>query len=77
MFIGLEQQLSSGMTKANRQAPHQPATPPWLWLLLISSLLLIFWKFVPKREGPNPPPAPTFRTWLLLWPPLDATRALG
>jgi tetratricopeptide (TPR) repeat protein len=60
MFIGLEQQLSSGMTKTNRQAPHQPATAPWLWLLLISGLGLIFYKFVPKREGPNPPPAPTF-----------------
>ena len=37
-----------------------------MWLLLISTLGLIFYKFVPKHEGPNPPPAPTFRTWLLL-----------
>ncbi len=48
------------MTKANRQAPHQPAAPTWLWLLLVCSFGLIFWQFVPKREGPNPPPAPTF-----------------
>jgi tetratricopeptide (TPR) repeat protein len=67
LFIGLEQQLSSRLTKANRQAPQRPATPPWLWLLLICSFGLVFWQFVPKREGPNPPPAPTFRPWLLFW----------
>jgi len=25
-------------------------TPPWLWLLLIGGLALIFWQFVPKTE---------------------------
>jgi len=25
-------------------------TPPWLWLLLIGSLALVFWQFVPKTE---------------------------
>ena len=49
------------MTKANRPAPHQPATPRWLWLLLICSFGLLFWQYVPKIEGPNPPPAPTFQ----------------
>ena len=62
---GLEQQLSSGKTKANRQEPHQVATPPWLWLLLIFGLGLLFYKFVPKREGPNPPP-PMFQHWGLV-----------
>ena len=53
--------MSSGMTKANRQAPHQPATRPWLWLLLICSFGLLFWQYVPKIQGPNPPPEPTFQ----------------
>jgi cell division protease FtsH len=26
------------------------ATPPWLWLLVIGLLALIFWQFVPKTE---------------------------
>jgi tetratricopeptide (TPR) repeat protein len=65
LFVGLEQQLLSGTTKANRQAPHQAATPPWVWLLLLSSFGLIFYQFVPKREGPNPPPTPMFQHWLL------------
>ena len=65
LFIGAEQQVSSRLTRANRPASHQSTTPPWLWLFLISSLGLIFWKFVPKHEGPNPPPAPTSRTWVL------------
>jgi Tetratricopeptide repeat len=66
LFIELEQQLSSGMTRPNRQAPHQPATPPWLWLLLLGGFGLIFYQFVPKHKGPNPPPAPTSLPWLLL-----------
>jgi tetratricopeptide (TPR) repeat protein len=58
--------LSFGTTQANREAPRQPGTPPWLWLLLILVFGLIFWQFVPKRERPNPPPAPTSWTWVLV-----------
>ena len=65
-FIGLEQQLSSGMNKPGTIAPRQPVTPLWQWLLLLSILGLIFYSFAPKRAGPNPPPAMTSRTWLLL-----------
>ena len=25
-------------------------TPPWLWLIVIGLLALIFWHFVPKQE---------------------------
>jgi tetratricopeptide (TPR) repeat protein len=55
------------MTKANGQAPQQPDRRSRLRLLGICGLCYIFWIFVPKREGPNPPPAPTFRTSWLLW----------
>src|SRR5262249_57726737 len=27
-----------------------PPTPPWLWLIVIGLLALIFWHFVPKTE---------------------------
>ena len=27
-----------------------PPTPPWLWLIVIGLLALIFWQFVPKTE---------------------------
>ncbi len=54
------------MTNANRPAPHRRVTPPWVWLLLIGGFGLIFYQFVPKREGPNRPPAPPFEPWLLL-----------
>ena len=26
------------------------STPPWLWLIVIGLLVLIFWHFVPKSE---------------------------
>jgi tetratricopeptide (TPR) repeat protein len=58
--------LPSGMTKPNRPAPHRRGTPPWVWLLLILGFGLIFYQIVPKREGPNRPPAPPFEPWLLL-----------
>ena len=51
---------------SNRHASQQPATPPWLWLLLIGGLALIFWQFVPKNGRPNPRPVFTSRTWVLL-----------
>ncbi len=56
--------MSPGLTKANSLAPHQPVTPPWQWLLLLSIFGLIFWIYAPEQERPNPPPAPTFRSWL-------------
>ena len=59
--------MSSGITKVNRHASRQLATPPWLWLLLVAGAYLIFWEFVPKRDGPNPSPVLTPRTWLLLF----------
>ncbi len=66
LFVGLEQQLSPGLTNANRLALHQRKTPFWQWLLLLSILGMIFWIYVPKHEGPNPPPEPTSPSWLLL-----------
>jgi hypothetical protein len=60
-----ERCLSSGTTKGGRQASQQPATPAWLWLVLIGGFALIFWQFVPKHEGPKPPPAPVPWIWVL------------
>ena len=31
-----------------------PPTPPWLWLIVIGLLALIFWHFVPKTEQEVP-----------------------
>ena len=38
---------------AHRRKPNGsggPPTPPWLWLIVIGLLALIFWHFVPKTE---------------------------
>ena len=53
----------SGTNKGGRQASAGPPTPAWLWLVLIGGFALIFWRFVPKRPGPNPPQAPTRWIW--------------
>jgi tetratricopeptide (TPR) repeat protein len=50
--------LKSRTSQGGRQTTEGPATPAWLWLLLIAGFGLIFWRFVPKRAGPNRPPAP-------------------
>jgi tetratricopeptide (TPR) repeat protein len=60
------QRLSTGSTKVDSEASERPPAPAWLWLLLIGGLALIFWKFTPKREGPNPPPAPKPATRILV-----------
>ena len=57
--------MSTRLTKANRLAYHR-VTPLWQWLLLLSILGLIFWIYAPEQKGPNPPPEPASRTWLLL-----------
>ena len=35
-------------------------TPPWLWLIVIGLLALIFWQFVPKQETPV-----TYNPWFM------------
>ena len=54
------------ITESNRQASQQPATPRWLWPLLICGLYLIFWQLVPKNGKPNPRPVFATQTWVLL-----------
>jgi tetratricopeptide (TPR) repeat protein len=66
LFIGLEQPLSSGMSREIRIDARRRVTPPWQWLLLLGGFALIFWSFVPKRVGPNPAPAPASPSWWLL-----------
>jgi tetratricopeptide (TPR) repeat protein len=67
LFIGLEQQLSSGMINTIRPAPDRRVTPLWVWLLMLLGFGLIFYLFAPEREGPNPPPGPASQLSLLLW----------
>ncbi len=43
-----KQQESQGRLSSN--SSRRSLTPPWLWLLLIGGLALIFWQFVPKTE---------------------------
>ncbi len=43
-----KQQESQGRLSSN--SSRRSLTPPWLWLLLIGGLALIFWQFVPRTE---------------------------
>ena len=57
--------MSSDTTKDGQQAAERTAVPAWLWLLFIGGFALVFWQFVPKHKGPDPPPAPISRIWVL------------
>ena len=51
---------------SNRQASQKPPTPPWVRVLFISGLALIFWQFVPKNGRQKSRPVFTSQTWVLL-----------
>ena len=57
----------SGTNKGGRQEFQAHPTPAWMWLLLLGGFALIFWLYVPKRPGPQPPRAPTSSIWVLVF----------